>query len=54
MKGHNPDKKMKKKIRVSYFFMMNPYMKFQKIAYTAQKLCHAHKKSVTFLQRGIT
>ena len=41
-KGHNPEKK---KICVSYFFMRNPYMKFQSPSMHNSKLMLCMKKS---------
>ena len=43
-KGHNPDGK---KIQVSYFFMRNPYMKFQNPSRHSSKLMLCVKKCAT-------
>ena len=46
-------KKKKKKIRVSYFSMRSPYMKFQTLACTVHKIWHA-SDFIDIFQRGIT
>ena len=41
--GDNSDKE--KKLPVTYFFMRNPYMEFQTLAYMVLNFCYAHESN---------